>query len=839
MKKTTTRVTAALAVVTMVLFGATAAQAEPGATITGRVTDRATGAPLAGACVSLMSTAERALATRCTDTTGTYTFTGVTGQSFWGVHIRARATGRPDVWWPSAPDYYNGERLHVDPGTTGRADFSMVTEVGGFQGRITHPDGSPAYASEVTAVAVDGDWRARALTDNEGRYRLVNLPVGAYRLGVGPEGWVPQQWVPGKASQGDGTVFTVTAGSSTTVDERYVSVAPPTRIGNGTITGLVTARATGEPVAGACVTAVNADLGGEVGRSCTDATGRYRIERLWYQYRYRLRVQAEGFPEQWAKDANDFDNATLYSTSGEEVTTVDVALRVGGGTIRGRVTPEEGGTMPWSLSVVARAVDDSWRGGVMAVDGEYRLDRVPPGDYRVYFYAAGRTRQFHPGVATAEEAAIVHVAEGGTTVVDERLVPAGSVEIDLVNKSTRGPVSGCVELVESVERACTPSGSNRVTFPVVWATTQRAETARVTPGPGYWQRSVGGIQVTSGKATRLTLELEPAATVRTSVVDGAGNKVAGVCVKPVSGHPVPTTPLRQENQDRRYCSDASGAVTLGPLPAGPTQLFVQSTKPWGAQWYATTGGTGDRRTATTLNLVAGTVTSTAPIRLDRAGSITGTVNGADGKFVEGCVQAGADQPDLVGGAAKGCTVFTNPYEGRFTITGLGPYRWPLQYTGQWIGDDKPFALAWSGNATNRYLATPVQVKADATVTAPPVTLPYDGTIRQFDVGAGAGTTWSVEAYHPSTGDLVAVYRRPYDEAMVGLPAGPLLLRHVPSSGKPCWYVAGGATGGAGSNPRPTVVTLAARQVIDSVRLVPGSTCLAVPVATREGPSKPG
>lgn len=34
-------------------------------------------------------------------------------------------------------------------------------------------------------------------------------------------------------------------------------------------------------------------------------------------------------------------------------------------------------------------------------------------------------------------------------------------------------------------------------------------------------------------------------------------------------------------------------------------------------------------------------------------------------------------------------------------------------------------------------------------------------------------------------------------------------------------------------------SLAAQQVMDSIRMVPGSTCLAVPVATREGPSKPG
>ncbi|MEH0843252.1 carboxypeptidase-like regulatory domain-containing protein [Micromonospora sp. CPCC 205711] len=839
MKKTTTRVIAAAAVLATVLFGTSAAQAEPDGTITGTVTDRATGAPLAGACVSLMQSPELTLATKCTDSAGTYTFS-VTGQSGYGIHVRARAAGRPDVWWPSAPDYLNGDPVSVDPGATARADLSMITDVGGFQGRITHADGSAAYQSEVTAVAVEGNWKARAFTDADGRYRLANLPVGSYRLGLGPLGWVPQQWVPGKTVQSDGTVFPVTAGSTTTVDDRYVSVKPPEGWQTGVVTGVVTARATGAPVAGACVAAFEEDGGSQVNESCADATGRYRIDRLSVQNRYRLRVRAPGFNEQWAKDANNYDNATPYATSGFEETVVDVALRVGGGTIRGRVTPYEGGTLPWSLSAVAKAVDGSWRGGVMAVDGEYQLDRVPAGDYRVYFYAGGRTVQYHPGKATAEEAAVVHVTDGEVTVVDERLVPAGSVEVTLVDKATGGPVSGCVRLTRSVERACTAAGANRVTFPIVWATTQGAETAEVLPaGTGHWKRWVSDIRVTSGQTTRLTVQVEPAATVTTRVVDGAGAPVGGVCVRPVAARAVATVALRQENENGAYCADASGALTIGPLPAGPVRLFVGAKAPWGAQWYTSTGGTGDRDAATRLDLVAGKVTGTPAIRLDRAGSITGTLQGINGEFIDGCGQAGADSPDLPGGATNGCTSHTGTdHTGRYTISGLGPYRWPLKYTGRWAGNTDEFAPEWSGDVTNRALAVPVQVRSGESVTAPAVKLVQDARIMTFDRGAGAPSGWSVEAYHPMTGDLVARHVGSSFGEMDALPAGPLLLRYLPGNGKPCWYVGAGATGGAGGTPRPTVLTVTPQQQLDSIRLVPGSTCLAVPAATREGPSVP-
>ncbi|MBM0238955.1 carboxypeptidase regulatory-like domain-containing protein [Micromonospora sp. ATA32] len=679
----------------------------------------------------------------------------------------------------------------------------MVTEVGGLQGRITHADGTPALSSEVTAVAVDGDWKARIPTDADGRYRLANLPVGRYRIGLALAGRDPQQWVPGKSNQADGTVFSVTAGNTTTVDDRYVSVTPPESWQKGTIAGLVTARATGAAVSDACVTAVNLYSGTETAASCTDATGRYRIGSLYSQNQYRLRVRAPGFPEQWAKDANDYDNATEYSVSGFEVTTVDMALRVGGGTIRGRVTPPEGGTLPWSLYAVAKAVDGSWQGGVVAVDGEYQLDRVPAGDYRVYFYSLGRTLQYHPGKATSEEAAVVRVTEGGVTVVDERLVPSGAVEIDLVDKMTGAPTTGCVTLSDARERACTPAGSNRVSFPTVWATTQGADSAEVVPsGPSYWKRWIRDIRVTSGETTRLTVQVEPAATVRTSVVDGGGKPVAGACVKPVSAQAVPTTPLRQENDNGRYCSDASGTVTLGPLPAGPTQLFVLSKAPWGAQWYTSTGGTGDRNAATRLSLVAGQVSSTPAIRLDRAGSITGTLQGPNGEWVDGCAQAGADSPDLPGVAPNGCTSHSgSDHSGRYTVTGLGPYRWPLKYTGRRAYTQDGYAPEWSGDVTSRHLAVPVQVKADATVTAAAVTLVQDASILAFDRGPGAPSYWTVEAYHPITGDQMARQSGSVD-GLTGLPAGPVLLRYVPGNGKACWYLAGGATGGAaGGTPR--------------------------------------
>ncbi|MFG2055691.1 carboxypeptidase regulatory-like domain-containing protein [Micromonospora sp. NPDC048930] len=828
LSKRWTRALAATAVVAAVLVGAPAAQAVATYTLTGTVTDRATGAPVPGACLDLYTSPYRLLATRCADEQGRYLLPGVTADL--SPKLRARATGHAEVWWPSAPDYYNAGYLTASSAKNGvlTADLALADAVGGFAGRITQPDGSPAYASEVTAVTVDGKWRAKAPTDSDGRYRLGNLPVGSYRLGIAPQEYAPRQWVPGTTDPAAATAFQVTAGSTTTVDERYL-VANSTFEG-GVLTGTVTAAATGTPITGACVTAFAANRGNEAGQACTDATGRYRLAVAAYAS-YKLRVRADGFPEQWAPNAVESRNAPSYTAQYGKDVVVDVALRVGGGTVRGQITDYPGATPALTNSVRVFAVDNSWSAWTEAVDGRYQFDRVPPGDYRVAVKPLDRTIQYHPGKSLVAEATVVHVADGEVTTVDEQLLPPGAVEVTLVDAVTGAPVAGCVRLALAPAQACADS-SGRVTFPKVWATGASPETVTAVPGPTYWQQTVGAVQVVSGETTRLTIPLEPAAALETTVVDATtGAAVPNACVRPVNAAKLATSALRQQvSQYTGYCSDAEGKVRIGPLPGGVVQLLVTPPVPYGTQWYTETGGTGDRRLATAYPLKAGRALTAPPVRLDQAGSITGTMRDESGGAVKTCVQVYGDHPDLAYGTLpKRCTYNDSDQQpGQYKITGLGPYRWPIFVAGARSTSDTALAPAWSGNAADRFAAAPVQVTAGATATAPGIVLVKGARIRTFNLGS-AGGQGTVEAFHPTTGDRVA-FLDVVDSSGIGLPAGPVLLFYRPVAGTPCWYVAPRSAPRTHNSQGPTPITLAPGQVIDTLRLVPGETCMPVQTA---------
>jgi len=102
------------------------------------------------------------------------------------------------------------------------------------------------------------------------------------------------------------------------------------------------------------------------------------------------------------------------------------------------------------------------------------------------------------------------------------------------------------------------------------------------------------------------------------------------------------------------------------------------------------------------------------VQLDRAGAISGTVpDKATGKPVTfACVTVNPVGGDYTfDGECEGA--FTDS-AGRYTLTGLGPYAWPVEFA---TADTGAYAWQWSGGVASRKQATPVPVTAGRTATA--------------------------------------------------------------------------------------------------------------------------
>jgi hypothetical protein len=128
------------------------------------------------------------------------------------------------------------------------------------------------------------------------------------------------------------------------------------------------------------------------------------------------------------------------------------------------------------------------------------------------------------------------------------------------------------------------------------------------------------------------------------------------------------------------------------------------------QWVTANGGSGQLEKARIFDIQFGT-TVEVDVRLDRAGSISGVVRDrVTGQPVAGICTAPVPvfkrQTEPVSG---NCT----DTEGRYTLSGLGPYEWPVIYPDYRGG----YAWEWLGGTPDRRESRLVKVDAGHTKTA--------------------------------------------------------------------------------------------------------------------------
>src|SRR5262249_13656339 len=195
--------------------------------------------------------------------------------------------------------------------------------------------------------------------------------------------------------------------------------------------------------------------------------------------------------------------------------------------------------------------------------------------------------------------------------------------------------------------------------------------------------------VTAGQNTNVNIEFQPAAIIRTKIVDAqTGAPIPNACVLPL----VPGFTVWPDASG--YCSDATGVVKIAPINGGSYSLFVRAPdgSVYGDQWVGPTGGTGTEQDARVIDAAAGQTVRISPIKLDHAGTVTGHVTSS----VDGTPLAHAligPNPYTPGSGATGNDVSTDA-AGNYTLTTLGPYQWPI------FAMASGFADQWTGGFAN-------------------------------------------------------------------------------------------------------------------------------------------
>ena len=297
--------------------------------VSGVVTDAASGALLAGATVSYSG------GQATTDSSGAYTLTGIT-------------EGTYDVI-ASAPGYAaQTQSVTVGPGQAASQNFALAPfGVGTVQGQVTDAvTGSPVAGATVSYVG------GTATSDSGGMYTLASLPDGNSTVTATRSGYTDQS-----------AVVVIATGSTTNQD---FALAPLP----GSIKGVVTDSVTGAKIGGAAVSYSG-------GAATTDSAGAYSLTGVT-EGSYAVSVSAAGYNPQSPQvsvgpGANVVKNFALVPLPGTVTGTVaDIATG----------TPLAGATVTYSGG--STTTDGQ---------GRYSISAVTEGSYAFTASASGYSPQ--------------------------------------------------------------------------------------------------------------------------------------------------------------------------------------------------------------------------------------------------------------------------------------------------------------------------------------------------------------------------------------------------------------------------------------------------------------
>jgi Carboxypeptidase regulatory-like domain len=340
------------------------------ATISGRVTDRTTDAPLSRALVTLTSLETKATLVAETDETGRYAFERIVASEY-------RVSARHDLYVAEIFDDPSGRptafvfegAIRLSPGQR-RTDVNFSLHRGGsLRGRVAGDDGQPLKGANVTALRVPGEARmsstsmiGAARTNDRGEYVLANLADGEYHVSAmwsgtdlkpGTPTNLRQTYFPGTANLREASPVKVRMGEVTPDIDIVIPVAEMLRIEGQIVRSYDGGRVDAYLLAsGAQVYSV------PVAEDGTFSTPRLRSGR------YTLVARAKN------DDAIEATTLTVDLTT--EMTDVVLPL-MSTGSISGRVVLDDGSTPTNSFQVAA----------VLAMDGKeidpLRRDRVDIG----------------------------------------------------------------------------------------------------------------------------------------------------------------------------------------------------------------------------------------------------------------------------------------------------------------------------------------------------------------------------------------------------------------------------------------------------------------------------
>jgi hypothetical protein len=544
---------------------------QPGGTLTGKVTNLATGQPVAGICVG---DGEGDGAVTAND--GTYAIKQLPAE-----RTAVGFSGGCGNAGSYAPQYYDNQAVQeaastvtITAGhTTGAIDAALLPGAT-ISGTLQNAAGRAArgicvFLTPGAPGAGSLPFFGSAITGTGGSYTEANLAPGSYAVAFfagceGPSNAAALQWFKGQPdSRTAGLVATAAGQTVTGVDARLGR--------GGGISGTVTAA--GQPVDFDCVYAVNQATGAEAGFEANSGAGQFTLSAL-PAGRY------------WVTGYDCLEGSNLAPATAPQLVTVRAGYTTGkvridlarGGTIEGRVTTAASGSPVRNGCVTAGPVGAAAVHGLFggfaqtSRTGSYKITGVAAGQYRIFIYpdCAGTQPNLVPLTLTH----LVRVRTGKVTAGVNASLRRGAQIVGFVTGPAAQAEPGvCVEVFRLpgglVETEATDAhGKYTASGLAPGSYKLELNNGCSDGGTGLGIRWVQGLTVQTGVvAVNVNVSLPADGTISGSVTGTGPAPLTGVCVSAV---PVAA------GQSTVYAVSGAGSYTLAFLTPGKYRVEFQA-----------------------------------------------------------------------------------------------------------------------------------------------------------------------------------------------------------------------------------------------------------------------
>lgn len=351
--------------------------------VEGIVVDQTTGRPVGGVNVSINSPGGQSKNIKA-NARGEWAIGGLADGNYY-VNINPQSS--------TVYEWREYEQLVIDQGATvQRIDYmrSVVAGTSSLTGVIRNSlTYEPIVGAKVTVSRTQGGFEDKdAVTDSTGRYRINNLPSGAYMVRAEATGFeIATQSNVSNAGGGAGYGGPASLGS-VDLDEAEAGYfngrMTPAPEGQATVSGIVKT-STDQVVEGAYVNAISPSTGAYIGSTQTDENGYYKIENV-PSGQVQINVYS---PSMSGNGSQKFaESRSLASVTSGQLLSLDVVVQAAG-LITGTILTTND-TVPECASVIAieRKSDGTMGNAVgwASVDantGAYKMDYLAAGNYFV------------------------------------------------------------------------------------------------------------------------------------------------------------------------------------------------------------------------------------------------------------------------------------------------------------------------------------------------------------------------------------------------------------------------------------------------------------------------